>query len=122
MLDLKRGTIRDANAVLGAVREILGERPFTVCSQSWQMLTPFHGKDGIRVAHSIGSRRMLAVVGVLLVIGMVFGGYVLAGGKFGIILKALPFELMMIVVSAGFALVIFAGFPSMARPSRKPEL
>lgn len=39
---------------------------------------------------------MLAVVGVLLVIGMVFGGYVLAGGKFGIILKALPFELMMI--------------------------
>ena len=39
---------------------------------------------------------MLAVVGVVLVIGMVFGGYVLAGGKFGIILKALPFELMMI--------------------------
>ena len=39
---------------------------------------------------------MLAIVGVVLVIGMVFGGYVLAGGKFGIILKALPFELMMI--------------------------
>ena len=29
-------------------------------------------------------------------IGMVFGSYVLAGGKFGIILKALPFELMTI--------------------------
>lgn len=27
---------------------------------------------------------------------MVFGGYLLAGGKFGIILKALPFEMMMI--------------------------
>ena len=39
---------------------------------------------------------MLAIVGVVLVIGMVFGGYLLAGGKFGIILKALPFEMMMI--------------------------
>ncbi|HEX6011750.1 MAG TPA: flagellar motor stator protein MotA [Geminicoccaceae bacterium] len=39
---------------------------------------------------------MLAIVGVALVIGMVFGGYLLAGGKFGIILKAMPFELMMI--------------------------
>ena len=27
---------------------------------------------------------------------MVFGGYIAAGGKLGIILKALPFELMMI--------------------------
>lgn len=43
---------------------------------------------------------MLAIVGVLLVICMVFGGYTLAGGKFGIILKALPFELMMIGGSA----------------------
>lgn len=39
---------------------------------------------------------MLAIVGMVLVVGMVFGGYVLAGGKFGIILKTLPFELMMI--------------------------
>jgi chemotaxis protein MotA len=39
---------------------------------------------------------MLAIVGVVLVIGMVFGGYLLAGGHFGIILHALPFELMMI--------------------------
>ncbi len=39
---------------------------------------------------------MLAIVGILLVIVMVFGGYYLAGGKFGIIIKALPFELMMI--------------------------
>lgn len=43
---------------------------------------------------------MLAIVGILLVICMVFGGYMLAGGKFGIILKALPFELMMIGGSA----------------------
>jgi len=39
---------------------------------------------------------MLAIVGILMVIGLVFGGYTLAGGKFGIILKALPFEMMMI--------------------------
>jgi len=39
---------------------------------------------------------MLAIVGIVLVIGMVFGGYTLAGGKFGIILYALPYEMMMI--------------------------
>jgi chemotaxis protein MotA len=43
---------------------------------------------------------MFAILGVLLVVGMVFGGYVLAGGKFGVIVKALPFELMMIGGSA----------------------
>ena len=39
---------------------------------------------------------MLAIVGVLLVIGMVFGSYMLAGGKLGIIMEALPFEFMAI--------------------------
>lgn len=39
---------------------------------------------------------MLAIVGIVVVFAMVFGGYLLAGGKFGIIVKALPFELMMI--------------------------
>ena len=39
---------------------------------------------------------MLALAGVFLVVFMVFGGYYLAGGKFAIIIKALPFELMMI--------------------------
>lgn len=39
---------------------------------------------------------MLAIVGIVLVFAMVFGGYLLAGGKMGLILKALPFELMMI--------------------------
>ncbi|MEO0694251.1 MAG: flagellar motor stator protein MotA [Pseudomonadota bacterium] len=33
---------------------------------------------------------------MVVVFGMVFGGYTLAGGKFGIIIKALPFEMMMI--------------------------
>lgn len=39
---------------------------------------------------------MIGVIGILVVFGMVFGGYVAAGGKFGIILHALPFELTMI--------------------------
>ncbi len=39
---------------------------------------------------------MVGIVGIVFVFGMVFGGYLLAGGKFGIIIKALPFEMMMI--------------------------
>lgn len=39
---------------------------------------------------------MLGIVGIIVIFIMVFGGYVLAGGKMGIILKALPFEMMMI--------------------------
>ena len=39
---------------------------------------------------------MLGFVGIAVILVMVFGGYVLAGGKMGIILKALPFEMIMI--------------------------
>ena len=39
---------------------------------------------------------MLGVVGIALTFAMVFGGYLAAGGKLGIILAALPFELAMI--------------------------
>ncbi len=39
---------------------------------------------------------MIGIVGILVIMVMVFGGYLLAGGKLGIILKALPFEMMMI--------------------------
>lgn len=39
---------------------------------------------------------MLGIVGILVVLVMVFGGYTMAGGKFGIIVYALPFELTMI--------------------------
>ncbi len=39
---------------------------------------------------------MLGFVGIAVILVMVFGGYVLAGGKMGIILKSLPFELIMI--------------------------
>ncbi|MEL6647301.1 MAG: flagellar motor stator protein MotA, partial [Pseudomonadota bacterium] len=49
---------------------------------------------------------MLGFVGIAVVFVMVFGGYMLAGGKFGIILKALPFEMMMIMGAAVGAFLI----------------
>lgn len=49
---------------------------------------------------------MLAIVGIIVVFAAVFGGYVAAGGKFGVILKALPFELTMIGGSAIGAFLI----------------
>lgn len=39
---------------------------------------------------------MISIVGIIVIFAMVFGGYLAAGGKMGIILKSLPFELMMI--------------------------
>ena len=39
---------------------------------------------------------MIGIVGIVVVFAGVFGGYLLAGGKIGIIVKALPFEMMMI--------------------------
>ena len=39
---------------------------------------------------------MTAIIGFVFLLVMVFGGYLIAGGKFGIILTALPFEMMMI--------------------------
>ena len=39
---------------------------------------------------------MFQIIGILVVFIMVFGGFMLAGGHFDIIIKALPFEFMMI--------------------------
>jgi len=49
---------------------------------------------------------MVGLVGILIVFVMIFGGYLLAGGKMGIILKALPFEMIMICGAALGAFVI----------------
>lgn len=49
---------------------------------------------------------MLGIVGILVILIMVFGGYVLAGGKMGIIMKALPFEMIMIGGAAVGAFMI----------------
>lgn len=49
---------------------------------------------------------MIGIIGIVVIFVMVFGGYLLAGGKFGIILKALPFEMMMIGGAAVGAFLI----------------
>ena len=49
---------------------------------------------------------MGAIVGIIVIFIMVFGGFMLAGGKLGIIIKALPFELMMIGGSALGAFIL----------------
>lgn len=39
---------------------------------------------------------MVGIIGILVILVMVFGGYIAAGGKLGIILHSLPFEMAMI--------------------------
>jgi chemotaxis protein MotA len=46
-----------------------------------------------------------AIIGLVVTMVMVFGGYILAGGKMSIILKSLPFEMMMIGGAATGAFV-----------------
>lgn len=47
---------------------------------------------------------MLSIAGILIVFAMVFGGYILAGGKMYVIIHSLPYEIMMI---GGAALGVF---------------
>ena len=49
---------------------------------------------------------MFGVIGIIVVFVMVFGGYLLAGGKFGVILASLPYEMMMIGGAAAGAFLI----------------
>ncbi len=49
---------------------------------------------------------MIVIIGIVVIFVMVFGGYMAAGGKLGIILHSLPFEMMMIVGAATGAFLI----------------
>lgn len=49
---------------------------------------------------------MIGIIGIAIIFIMVFGGYMAAGGKLGIILKSLPFEMIMIGGAATGAFVI----------------
>ncbi|MEQ9177012.1 flagellar motor stator protein MotA [Roseovarius indicus] len=49
---------------------------------------------------------MIGLIGIVVIFVMVFGGYLAAGGKLGIILKSLPFEMMMIGGAAVGAFLI----------------
>ena len=54
---------------------------------------------------------MFFFVGLAVVFGAVFGGYILAGGKMGPILKAAPFELLIIGGAAIGASLVANSFP-----------
>ena len=49
---------------------------------------------------------MVGIIGIAIIFIMVFGGYMAAGGKLGIILKSLPFEMIMIGGAATGAFVL----------------
>jgi len=49
---------------------------------------------------------VIAIVGIVIIFVMVFGGYLAAGGTMGIILKALPFEMAMIGGAAAGAFIL----------------
>lgn len=53
---------------------------------------------------------MGAIIGIVVILAMVFGGYILAGGKFSIILHSLPYELMIIGGAAVGAFIISNSF------------
>jgi len=55
---------------------------------------------------------MGSIIGIVVVVVMVFGGYIAAGGKMAIILHALPFEFMIIGGAAVGAFVIGNDFPT----------
>ncbi len=55
---------------------------------------------------------MIGIVGIVVTFIMVFGGYLLAGGKMSIIMKSLPFELMMIGGSAAGAFLLSNDLPT----------
>lgn len=55
---------------------------------------------------------MVGIIGIAVIFVMVFGGYLAAGGKLGIILKSLPYELAMIGGAAIGAFVISNDVPA----------
>ncbi|PKP75227.1 MAG: flagellar motor stator protein MotA [Alphaproteobacteria bacterium HGW-Alphaproteobacteria-6] len=61
---------------------------------------------------------MIGIVGIVIIFVMVFGGYIAAGGKLGIILKALPFEMIMIGGAALGAFVLSNDMPAIKHTAK----
>jgi chemotaxis protein MotA len=61
---------------------------------------------------------MIGFIGIAVIFVMVFGGYVIAGGKMGIILKSLPFEMIMIGGAAVGAFVLSNDVPGIKQTIR----
>jgi len=53
---------------------------------------------------------MIGIIGIALIFVMVFGGYLAAGGKMGIIMKSLPYEMIIIGGAAAGAFAISNDF------------
>lgn len=62
MLDLKGTSARLPELVAEAMRRLRPARPYTVSSQSWELLEPFVGMEHVRVVYSIGNVRMLRAI------------------------------------------------------------
>jgi glycerophosphoryl diester phosphodiesterase len=62
MLDLKGRDVRLSELVVAALADRSGGAETVVCSQSWGLLRPLESLAGLRVVHSVGSRRQLAVL------------------------------------------------------------
>lgn len=61
---------------------------------------------------------MIGLVGIIVVFVMVFGGYLAAGGKMGIIIKAMPFEMTMIGGAAIGAFLISNSMSAVKQTTR----
>lgn len=61
---------------------------------------------------------MIGLIGIVIIFAMVFGGYLAAGGHMGIILHALPFELMIIGGAALGAFLISNDMAAIKRTAR----
>lgn len=61
---------------------------------------------------------MIGIIGIVIIFVMVFGGYLAAGGKMGIIFKTLPFEMMMIGGAATGAFLLANDMASVKRTMR----
>ena len=59
MLDLKGRDARLARRVAGALSAGPRPRHITICSRNWALLRPLEGLAGVRLVHSVGSRRQL---------------------------------------------------------------
>jgi glycerophosphoryl diester phosphodiesterase len=62
MLDLKGTDPGLPRAVLEARERVSPDRPLTVCSRSWRLLTPFRDVAGMRVVYSAGDRAQLCAL------------------------------------------------------------
>jgi glycerophosphoryl diester phosphodiesterase len=62
MLDLKGLDPRLSGLVAAELRRHRDGRPVTVCSRNWRLLAPLRDLEGVRVIHSVGSRRQLAAL------------------------------------------------------------